>query len=400
MVASLGGNSRIRNPLMCDDTRATIATWRKLGAVITREGNLLAIRGCRGVPRVPGGALDVGESGTLLRFVLSILPLATGQITVNGRGTIMGRTNKQVLDALRSWGVNVAGRGRDDCLPIVVDGCGRLAGGSATVDGNVTSQVVSSLLIAAPFAERDTTLRLDCRLVSRPYVDVTLDVLRWAGVSVERSGYKRFTVRRDQQLKPRGTYVVHGDYSSAAFLLAAGALTSSSIEVHDVVDDCQGDKRIIRILRGMGARIRHEDGVARIAGASRLHGLDIDGSDIPDLVPILCVLGSFASGTTRIRNIAHLAHKESNRLATPAGELKKLGARITVSKDSLVIRHSPLHGGTVSACKDHRIAMALTVAGIAMGGGVTVKGAESISKSYPGFTKDMKRLGADLSVRS
>ena len=204
------------------------------------------------------------------------------------------------------------------------------------------------------------------------------------------------SVRKGQAFDPRGDFTVHGDWSAAAFLLAAAVLTESDVTVTDLARDCQGDRRIVDVLRCMGAKITESGLAVRVKGPARLHGVDIDGGDIPDLVPILTTLACFASGTTRIRNVAHLVHKESDRLAMPAAELRKLGADITVRSDGLVIKHSILHGGVVSACNDHRIAMSLAVAGLGAGQTVAITGAECIDKSYPRFVTDMKKLHANL----
>jgi 3-phosphoshikimate 1-carboxyvinyltransferase len=299
------------------------------------------------------------------------------------------------VEALRSWGVDIRGRGQSHKLPVRISADGRLKGGTVAVDSGVTSQVISSLLIAAPFAEQDTTIRLSKKLVSRPYVDITMDVLKWAGIKVQREGYKTFRVKAGRKFSPRSGFTVHGDYSSAAFLLAAACLVDSHVTVTDLVNDCQGDRAIIRILRAMGANVNVTGDTVAVTGPCALHGIEVDGSDTPDLVPVLAMLGCFASGTTRIRNVGHLVYKESNRLARPAGELKKLGARISFSKDEMVIRHSNMHGGRVSGCGDHRIAMALAVAGLEIAGGVTIAASDCIAKSYPGFVRDMKTLGAN-----
>jgi len=215
-------------------------------------------------------------------------------------------------------------------------------------------------------------------------------------VRVERQGYRVFRVRKEQTLAPRTTFTVHGDYSSAAFLLAAAVLVKSDVTITDLVPDCQGDRRIVNILRAMGAKISVGKNSLRVRGPFKLRGVDIDCADTPDLVPVLTMLACFARGVTRIRNIGHLAFKESDRLARPAGELRKLGANISLGKDSLLIRPARLHGGRVSACNDHRIAMALAVAGLRIRDGLTITGFECVAKSYPGFLTDMKRLGARM----
>jgi len=213
LVASLGRRAEVVNPLECHDTNATIAMCRRIGGAIRKRGDSLVIKGCSGRPRVGGGSINVGESGTLLRFSLPILALATGRVLVEGRGTLMGRPNKQVVDVLRAWGVRIAGRGAAHCLPVHIDACGLLKGGSARVEAGVTSQVVSALLIAAPFARKDTILKLDGRLVSRPYVDVTIDILKQAGIRVDRRGYGIFRVKRGQKPRSGTKFTVHGDYS-------------------------------------------------------------------------------------------------------------------------------------------------------------------------------------------
>lgn len=399
MISALDGTTRITNPLYCEDTLNTIALWKKLGARIRKDARGMVVHGCGGVPVLSHGrTVNVGESGTLLRFILSILALAEGQVVVNGRGSLLKRTNRQVVEVLKKWGIDIGGRGIEHRLPIRIRANGVLSGGEAIVDGSVTSQVVSSLLIAAPFARQDTTLALTGPLVSRPYVDITIDVLKWAGIRVEREGDRVFKVRKGQVLKPRKNFAVHGDWSAAAFLLAAAVLTESDVTVTDLARDCQGDRRIVTVLRAMGAKITESGRTVSVKGPASLHGVDIDGGDIPDLVPILTVLGCFAAGTTRIRNVAHLVHKESDRLTVPAIELGKLGAKISVGSDGLVIKHSILHGGFVSARNDHRIAMSLAVAGLGAGQVVTIAGAACIAKSYPGFVADMKRLHANVRV--
>ena len=398
LIGSLANRATVVNPLKCDDTTHTLALCRKLGAQIVRQGNRLVIRGCDGTPRIRGGIVDAGEAGTLLRFVLPVLALAKGKVVASGKGSLRTRPNRQVVDVMQGWGVDIAGRGANHCLPLTIKGTGSLAGGIARVAGDVTSQVVSALLIVAPFARKDVRLRLSERLVSRPYVDITMDVLKWAGVDVGRRGYMAFRVKSGQRIRPRGVFRVHGDYSSASFLLGAAALTKSDVTISDLVADCQGDRRFVAILRAMGVRMTVQRGSVRVRGPFDLKAVEVDCSDTPDLVPILAALACFAEGTTRIKNVAHLVHKESNRLAGPAEQLNRLGGHVRATRNSLVIRGSKTQGGTVSGCNDHRLAMALAVAGMRTNSGVVVTGAECISKSYPGFVSDMKKLGGSMAL--
>lgn len=397
LVGSMSGRTVISNPLMCDDTRHTIRTCKRLGARITRHGNTLIVRGFDAGRRLNGPRhLNVGESGTLLRFVLPILAYGKGIFTVTGEGTLKARPNKAIVEVLRAWGVNIEGRGDEQKTPLRVSAVGALKGGRARVDGSMSSQVISALLIAAPFADNDTTLEIAGTLVSRPYVDVTLDVLGQAGITVERRGYKFFKVSSRQRFQPGTAFAIHGDYSSSAFLLAAAVLLKSDVTVTDLVEDKQGDKRIIGILRRMGARVERDGNSARVRGPFELKGIDINCRDIPDLVPILTVLGCFAEGRTRIHDIEHLAIKESNRIAQPAGELIKLGANISLRNREIVVKQSRLKSGRVSSWGDHRIAMSLTVAGLRIPRGIIVADAHCISKSYPRFVADMRKLRADI----
>lgn len=397
MVGSVNGICRIINPLYSDDTLATIYAWRKLGAVIKKGLRSLRIRGCNGLPRPRSRSLNVGEAGTLLRFILPIIALAKGKIKVNGKGTLLGRSNRAIIKALRSWNINISGTGKEHKLPIKLKGKGEIRGGKTLVSGRDTSQTISSLLIMAPFAKDDTTIIVKEKLVSRPYVDITIDILQKAGIRVKNEAYKKFYVKHGQRFKSQKKFIIHGDYSSASFLIAAACLLPSDVTIVDLADDKQGDKAIIDILNNMGAKIRRLKNTVRIRGPFELKGIDIDCSDTPDLVPILAVLGCFAEGKTKIYNIAHLAHKESNRITAPAGELMQLGADISTTKNSITVRQSRLKSGYVSACNDHRIAMALVVAGLKIGD-VRINGVECISKSYPNFLQDIKFLGAKIKI--
>ena len=397
IISSIDGKTKIINPLYSQDTLDTVSLMEKLGAKIERHENYLKVTGFGRKPALNRGILNVGESGTLLRFILPLVTLAEGKFTVKGNGTLCDRPNDEITDALRSWKVDISGRGSRDKLPIKIEAEGRLGGGKAEISGKMSSQVVSSLLIAAPLAENDTTIVVKSRLVSRPYVDITLDVLEWAGIHVERRGYKFFKVKKGQRFMPKPEYVVHGDYSSAAFLIGAGVLSKSDLTITDLVDDKQGDKKFITLLCKMGAKIKREKDAVRIRGPYQLHGIQADCSDTPDIVPILAVMACFAKGKTRIYNIGHLIYKESNRITATARQLMKLGANISFTSSELFIRGSSLTSGYVSSFDDHRVAMALAIAGLRTGG-VTIENAHCISKSYPLFISHMKELHANLSV--
>lgn len=397
ICAGLDGNVKIVNPLLAEDTLAAIRALKHLGARIKPGKNSLLVTGFAGFPSSKARGLNVGESGTLLRLVLPVIALGKGKFVVNGRGTLLKRTNKPIAQALLSLGVEIKGRDSDFRLPLIINVKGKIPGGRVKVSGSLSSQTISSLLNIAPLAQHDTQIIAEGEVVSRPYIDITIDVLRQAGIKIVRQGYGKFFVKSGQRINFKKDVVIHGDYSSAAFLITASCLVKSDVRITDLVKDSQGDRKIIPILNAMGARIRYVNNQVRIKGPFKLKGIDIDCRDTPDLVPILAVAACFAKGKTRIFNIGHLAHKESNRILSPAGELKKLGAKISAGTDTLVIEQSALKPGAVCGCNDHRLAMSLAVAGLAAGG-VDVQGAECISKSYPNFIPDMKSLGAKFSI--
>jgi 3-phosphoshikimate 1-carboxyvinyltransferase len=312
-----------------------------------------------------------------------------------------------IVRPLRDLGVDVEVREKnaDERVPIHVVGKGFLPTGDVTLPGDQSSQVVSSFLFWMPLASkrgilgsRDSTIRVQGRLVSRPYVDITLDVLRWAGIRIEeQESGSLYRVPSGQQFQASSLrYRVGGDYSSAAFLLAAASVCRSNVLVRGLVPDKQGDRAIVSILRAMGADLEESEAGIRVRGPARLRGIDYDCSHVPDLVPILCAVATFAEGRTTLRNIAHLRQKETDRLAGPTEELKRLGARIENSSDSISIEGCALRKARVDARGDHRMAMALIVAGLGAQG-VEVEGAACIGKSYPSFVRDMRALGARIS---
>ena len=401
IVASMGENTLVENPLFCKDTDKTIRTWTQLGATITPDGKNLRIKGFEGHPRPTSGKFDVGESGTLLRLVLPMLALGKGEFEVDGHGSLKDRRNFEIVHALKSCGVEITGRTADYRIPVRLRANGKLRGGNITIGGRTSSQVVSAFLLAAPAAEQDTIITIEGTLVSRPYVDITIDVLKQAGVSVCREGYRKFHVKPGKVSPPR-RFEVPGDYSSAAFLIVAAVLTSSEVTITGLVEDKQGDRRIVDYLRQMGANIDVHADALHIKGPQKLHGIEIDCSDTPDLCPILTTVGCFASGKTRIYNVKHLVHKESNRIVEPAAQLRKLGANIEydIDEGEIISRCSvdQMHGGIVDAANDHRVAMSLAIAGLTMKKKVGITGFQAVDKSYPEFVRHINELGGNITL--
>ncbi len=403
LIASMNGQSRILNPLDCDDIDETIDACKNLGAKIDKykdkSGNfLLDVKGFKGRPSKPLNAIRFRGSGTSLRFILPIICLA-GEATIWARnGSVQARPHKPLVEAIKALGADVSFTRDNGNMAITVRS--KLKGGQTDVDASISSQFISSLLIACPKAEKDTKIKVEGGLVSKPYVEITLDVLKDAGIKIEHTeNFDQFFIPAGQEFKDLGDYPIHGDYSSAAFLMAAACLVESDVTITDLVDDKQGDRKIIDILRSMGADIERTGDAVRINGPFELEGIDINCRETPDLVPVLAVLGAFAKGTTSIDDIPHLKHKESDRIESLTTELRKLGVNVEPEDDKITVRNSePKTGGVVHSHEDHRIAMALSLIGLKVGK-LTVENGRCISKSYPNFVKDMQQIGANIERR-
>ncbi len=396
IIASLaGGRSVIKNPLISADTMASVDACRAIGADI-QVGEEIIVEGVGGNPGLPGKAIDVRNSGTTIRIMAAVAGLCHGKVTLTGDDSIQKRPMEPLLKALEGLGAKTSSTGGKP--PVSVEG--PLQGFSCKIRGDISSQFISGLLITLPLMPGDTIISVTDGLKSRPYIDLTLDVMRGFGVEV---GFEDniFHIPGNQGYKARN-YTVEGDYSSAAFILAAASLTNSDVTVKNLFRESkQGDRRIVNILGDMGVELRVYRDSVRVFGGRRLRGVELDGSDTPDLVPVLAVLGSLAEGKTSIGNAGHLRYKESDRLKAMSSELRKMGANIREREDGLeiggvdMLRGSRLHGWD-----DHRIVMALSVAGLKARGETTVDCAETVDISFPGFVDVTRKLGADIKIQS
>ncbi len=401
VIGSLGHYAKITRPLLSADTLATVDACRAFGAEVRigddgDTGNSVAVEiaGVIGKPKVPETVIDAKNSGTTLRLCMSVAALAEGATVFTGDGSLRKRPNGPLIKALNDLGAVCYSTRGTGAAPIVVHGV--LEGGKVKINGGVSSQFVSSLLIACPFARRDTRLDIEGELKSRPYVDVTLEMLEATGCTIEASDYA-FAIPSGQDYNLK-EYRVPGDFSSAAYLLAAAAITRSKVAVGNLFESRQGDAAILEYLLDMGANVFWDtaNGTVTVEGGD-LRGIDIDAGATPDLVPTLAVLGACAEGTTNIENAEHVRYKETDRLHAITVELRKMGAEVEESQDSLTITGGKrLQGAAVDGYDDHRIVMALAVAGLAADGTTTISTAESVSISYPGFFDDLKRLGAKV----
>lgn len=395
-LGSLSRETLIRRPLLSADTLATVRACEMLGATIEKKDEDLRIRGFEGKPQVPDDVIDVANSGTTLRLMTAVSALTNGITVLTGDASLRTRPNGPLLEVLNKLGVRACSTRGNERAPLIVEG--GLEGAIVQIDGSISSQFISALLIACPLAKTSTTLSIVGELKSKPYVDVTLEMLHLAGAEIHMDNNNRikFIIPGKQKYALK-EYTVPGDFSSASYLLAAAAVTDSEVTVKNLFRSKQGDMVIIQTLAKMGADIRWdmETGVVTIKGGKPLKAITFDAGATPDLVPTVAVLAAVAEGTTRIENAEHVRYKETDRLHALAMELPKLGVEVKEEKDSLTITGGKLHGADLHGWHDHRIVMALSIAGM-VAGNTTIDTAESISVSYPTFFKDMGDLGAKM----
>lgn len=366
-----------------DDIEATLDCIKNLGAAVRTDESGIEI--CPGVS-IEGTAFNAGESGSTLRFMLPVASAVMEHAQFVGRGRLPKRPLTHLTEALKSHGVAFS----SDSLPL--ETYGKLQSGVFTIPGNISSQYVTGLLLALPLLDGDSEIRVTGDLQSKAYVDITLRAMALFGLEAEKteSGYQ---IRGRQKITSPGTVYVDGDWSNAAFFLAAGAIGETGVSVSGLQANApQGDKRIIDLLRGFGANITEKDGNYLIKGG-RLRAQKIDIGEVPDLIAPLAVTAMFAEGTTEFVNGSRLRIKESDRINTMRNLINALGGKSEDVGDVLIVHGQKPLGGTVDGANDHRICMAAAIAGAYSPNGCTITGAEAVNKSYPGFYLDFMSIG-------
>ena len=394
IAASLSnGASKIFNPLVSDDTQATLEAVKALGAETELQENYWTIHGQESL-KTPSHPIDCRESGSTLRFMIPVAALAPGPSTFLFGASFERRPVAPLLESLKELGVESAVQRNGSS--VMVHG-GGIRGGKTSIKGDVSSQFISGLLFASPKAKEDTEITVTTPLESKSYVEMTLEVIVKHGLEgAVNPDLSRLWIPSNQNYIP-SDHTVPGDFSSAAFLLAAAAVTSSKVTVKNLTyQTSQGDREILGILQEMGASVKVGDDSVEVE-CDKLVGVDIDAKDIPDLVPVCAVLACYAEGHSEIYNAKRLRYKESDRLDSISTELKKMGATIIVNEDGLTINGGcPLHGATIDPHNDHRIAMACAVAALGAKGETKIQDVECINKSYPQFFSDLRVLGANV----
>lgn len=393
------GKSILKNIAFSEDIRATIKGVEVLGAkaeylahCINRKTNDIAVTGNNRPLIRKETVIECGESASTLRFLIPLASLTGGEVTFTGRGNLPKRPLDVYLEIFDKQGIRYKiQNNNNNNLPLTL--CGSINPGEYQVRGDISSQFISGLMFALPLLEGDSRIEITAPLESRGYIDLTIDTLKKFSIVVENRDYEEFFIKGCQEYKAANC-CVEGDFSQAAFWLAAGALGAEIWCMNIDTDSLQGDRFILDIISKMGGNLVYGKGFIKAEGTSFLLGITVDASECPDLVPVVAVLGALSSGTTKIVNAKRLRLKETDRLNAISTELNKLGAKISELPDGLIIKgRETLRGGAADSRNDHRIAMALAIASTRCRELVVIKNSEAVNKSYPGFWDDFVKVG-------
>lgn len=382
-IASMAfGQSEILAPGQGDDVMAAISVCKKLGAKIDEKIDKLVIQG--GISS-PNKYLNCGESGLSIRMFSSIAATLESEVVLTGEGSLLNRPMNIVEESLAPL-CNYC-KTNNGKLPITLKG--PLKGGLISIDGSISSQVLTGLLIASPYAKKDVIIKVK-NLQSRPYIDVTIAVMKSFGVEVENKNYKEFRIKADQRYQPK-TYKIEGDWSGASFLLVAGAI-GGRVKVENLqLNSFQADKAIINALIYAGAKVSMHDNHIEVS-KNQLYGFDFDATQCPDLFPPLVALASHCLGESKILGVSRLSVKESDRAKALMDEFKKMGIDMDINGELMIVKGGKVYSAIVDSHGDHRIAMSTAIAAIKGEGIVGIENAECVAKSYPGFFEDLESL--------
>jgi len=390
------GRSTLIGPLTSEDTSYTIGALRSMGIDIDdSDPSRWVVHGSDGKISEPETDIFLGNNGTATRFLTSVAALGHGTFRITGDPRMSERPIAPLMQALQGWGVKIRSDADNGCPPLTIEADG-IGGGRTTLPEGKSSQYLSSLLLVAPYARQEAELEVQGEVLSRPYVEMTMEVMAAFGIGGEAEpslAYFRI---------PRGSYTgmeyrIEGDASGASYFWAAAAITGGRVTVANVpVPSLQGDANLVPLLARMGCQVHKTGHGITVQGPDKLEGIEVDMGNMPDVAPTLAIVAAFAEGTTTINNIAHLRIKECDRISAMVTELRKMGADVDEEHDRMIIRGTAggtdLHGADIETYHDHRIAMCFGVAGLRVEG-VRISGEECVAKSFPDFWQRFALLG-------
>lgn len=390
-AALADGKSIITNALFSDDTKYMAAALNKLGIPIEEhpKENTFVVHGLGGHFPVKEAKLFVGNAGTAMRFLTALLTLAKGTYEIDGVERMRNRPVQDLIDCLNQLGADVSSKYNNGCPPVLIK-AKELVGGRTKMKGNLSSQYFSAILLTAPYTRASTQITVIGDLVSKPYIDMTIDLMNQFGVEVENMLYKEFLISANQRYKAI-EYEVEADASSASYFLSAAAITGGRVRVEGLnKDSLQGDIHIADILEQMGCVVNSDKHWIEVQGRE-LRGIDVDLKDTPDIAQTLAAVAVFAEGKTRIRNVRNLRIKETDRISGVVTEMRKLGVMAKELEDGFEIERSEPKPGIIETYGDHRMAMSFSLIGLRTGG-IKIKDPGCVSKTFPSFFEELGRL--------
>ena len=383
------GESTIENILHSADTKATIEACKRFGAKINENGDNLVINSDLSIH---ASTIDAANSGTTIRIATAIASLADGKSTLSGDASLNQRPMKPLLDALESIGAKCSSN--DGKPPVEVSGI--IKGGELSILGNISSQFISALMIAAPLSQNGIILNIEGDLVSKPYLDATISIMKKFGVDVKTEiPYKKYSI--NNQTYNSSSVTIPSDFSSLALLLSASVLIGDNLQIEATLSDLpQGDEYFIEILKKLGADVDINGNIITVKSPEKLDGGKFDLSNTPDLLPPLSILALKTTNPIEIFNVKHARYKETDRIAILARELQKLGIKVEEKEDGLILHSSDeLNGANLNSENDHRLFMTFCIAGMYVGNCI-VSDAESVNVSYPNFIDDVNAIGGKI----
>lgn len=388
------GETTLTGVLDSEDTRVMIDCLLRLGidVQIDMPSRTAVVRGCGG--NVPASDVDLfaANSGTTIRFLTALCCLGRGRYRLDGIPRMHQRPIGDLLNALNQLGADTSSEKSNNCPPVVIQADG-MSGGTATIRGDMSSQFVSGLLMAAPYARSDVSIAVDGELVSQPYVTMTQKVMASFGVSVAATDFTRFEIPGNQRYQAC-RYEIEPDASAASYFWAAAAITGGRVTVEGLSRIAlQGDVGFCDCLQQMGCRVQYGPSEITVEG-NQLRGITVDMNGISDTVQTLAAVAVFADGPTTIRGVAHIRHKETDRIGDLARELRKLGAAVDELDDGLRITPGDVRPAVIDTYNDHRMAMSLSLVGLNTPG-IVINNPECTAKTYPDFFQDLHSLAAD-----